>query len=93
MSIKVALEHRTTCEFVQPIEPWNVLGEEAAESATARYPDSSVERVQISARGIDLDRQLVTCQGVPVPLTPTTSSLDAFDTGNPRALDLRRAVG
>ncbi|MEU4451216.1 transglutaminase family protein [Nocardioides sp. NPDC023903] len=67
-------------ELRQAIEPWNVLGEEATESGTARYVDSSVERVQISARGIDLDRQLVTCQGVPVPLTPTSIS-DTFYAG------------
>ncbi|MDQ4109518.1 MAG: transglutaminase family protein, partial [Actinomycetota bacterium] len=67
-------------ELRQAIEPWNVLGEEATESGTARYVDSSVERVQISARGIDLDRQLVTCQGVPVPLTPT-SVPDTFYAG------------
>ncbi|SDK28926.1 Uncharacterized conserved protein, DUF2126 family [Nocardioides sp. YR527] len=59
-------------ELRQAIEPWNVLGEEATGTGTARYVDSSVERVQISATGIDLDRQLVTCQGVPVPLTPTS---------------------
>lgn len=67
-------------ELRQAIEPWNVLGEEATGSGTARYVDSSVERVQISARGIDLDRQLVTCQGVPVPLTPT-SVPDTFYAG------------
>lgn len=41
----------------------------------------TLARVQISARGIDLDRHLVTCQGVPVPLTPTSSSADAFYAG------------
>ncbi|OIJ28463.1 transglutaminase family protein [Nocardioides luteus] len=70
---RVALDSTTSIELElrQAIEPWNVLGEEATGSGTARYVDSSVERVQISARGIDLDRHLVTCQGVPVPLTPT----------------------
>ncbi|GAB2777603.1 transglutaminase family protein [Nocardioides salsibiostraticola] len=58
-------------ELRQAIEPWHVLGEEATGSGTARYVDSSIERVQIAVRGIDLDRHLVTCQGVPVPLTPT----------------------
>ena len=38
---------------------------------TARYVDSSVERLQVSVRGIDPERHLVTCQGVPVPLTST----------------------
>ncbi|MEI5674466.1 MULTISPECIES: transglutaminase family protein [unclassified Nocardioides] len=58
-------------ELRQAIEPWHVLGEEATAGGTARYVDSSVERLQVSIRGIDLHRHLVTCQGVPVPLTPT----------------------
>ena len=58
-------------ELRQAIEPWHVLGEEATGSGTARYVDSSVERIQVSVRGIDPRRHLVTCQGVPVPLTPT----------------------
>lgn len=60
-------------ELRQAIEPWHVLGEEATGSGTARYVDSSVERLQVSVRGIDPQRHLVTCQGVPVPLTPTRS--------------------
>jgi len=58
-------------ELRQAIEPWHVLGEEATAGGTARYVDSSVERVQVKVRGVDTRRQLVTCQGVPVPLTPT----------------------
>jgi uncharacterized protein (DUF2126 family)/transglutaminase-like putative cysteine protease len=58
-------------ELRQAVEPWHVLGEEATAGGTARYVDSSVERVQVSVRGIDPSRHLVTCQGVPVPLTPT----------------------
>jgi uncharacterized protein (DUF2126 family)/transglutaminase-like putative cysteine protease len=60
-----------TLELRQAVEPWHVLGEEASAGGTARYVDSSVERLQVSVRGIDLERQLVTCQGVPVPLSPT----------------------
>jgi len=58
-------------ELRQAIEPWHVLGEEATAGGTARYVDSSVERLQVSVRGIDPRRHLVTCQGVPVPLTAT----------------------
>ena len=58
-------------ELRQAVEPWHVLGEEATAGGTARYVDSSVERLQVSVRGIDPERHLVTCQGVPVPLTPT----------------------
>lgn len=55
----------------QAIEPWHVLGEEATAGGTARYVDSSVERIEVSVSGIDPSRHLVTCQGVPVPLTST----------------------
>jgi uncharacterized protein (DUF2126 family)/transglutaminase-like putative cysteine protease len=58
-------------ELRAAIEPWNVLGDEAAGSGTARYVDSSVERLQLTVRGMDPDRCLVTCQGVPVPLSST----------------------
>lgn len=56
-------------EFHNAIEPWLVLGEEATAGGTARYVDSSVERLQVTARGYDPARHLVTCQGVPVPMT------------------------
>ena len=58
-------------ELRQAIEPWHVLGEEATAGGTARYVDSSVERVQVPVAGLDPHRHLVTCNGVPVPLTPT----------------------
>ncbi|MBU4465984.1 MAG: transglutaminase family protein, partial [Actinobacteria bacterium] len=58
-------------ELRQAVEPWNVLGEEATAGGTARYVDSSVERIQVKVRGIDPRRHLVTCESVPVPLTPT----------------------
>ncbi|WP_159502124.1 DUF2126 domain-containing protein [Microbacterium sp. 18062] len=60
-------------ELRQAIEPWHVLGEEATSGGTARYVDSSVERVQVTVQGIDPDRHLVACNGVAVPLTPTGS--------------------
>ncbi|MDQ1130579.1 DUF2126 domain-containing protein [Microbacterium sp. SORGH_AS_0888] len=58
-------------ELRQAVEPWHVLGEEATAGGTSRYVDSSVERVQVTVRGIDPTRHLVTCQSVPVPLTST----------------------
>lgn len=70
-----------TLELRQGIEPWHVLGEEATGSGTARYVDSSVERLQVTVRGIDPARHLVTCQGVPVPLSPTTPAADAHYAG------------
>jgi uncharacterized protein (DUF2126 family) len=60
-----------TLELRTAIEPWHVLGEEATGSGTARYVDSSVERVQIEVSGITAGRHMITCNGVPVPLHPT----------------------
>ena len=58
-------------ELRHAIEPWHVLGEEAGRSGTARYVDSSLQRLQVKVRGIDPERHLVTCNQVPVPLVPT----------------------
>ncbi|GAA4749605.1 transglutaminase family protein [Nocardioides endophyticus] len=63
-------------ELRSAIEPWHVLGEEATAGGTARYVDSSVERLQVLVRGIDTSRHMVTCQGVPVPLTATAGHAD-----------------
>jgi uncharacterized protein (DUF2126 family)/transglutaminase-like putative cysteine protease len=53
------------------IEPWNVLGEEFAAGGTARYVDSSVERIQVRLIGADRHRYIVTANGYPVPLLAT----------------------
>lgn len=57
-----------TLELRTAIEPWHVLGEEASASGTARYVDSSLERVQIKVIGAISDRYIVTCNGRRVPL-------------------------
>jgi uncharacterized protein (DUF2126 family)/transglutaminase-like putative cysteine protease len=53
------------------IEPWDVLGEESTATGTARYVDSSVERIQVRVIGADRRRYIVTCNGHPVPLLAT----------------------
>ena len=58
-------------ELRSAIEPWHVLAEEATAGGTARYVDSSTERLQVAVNDFVPERQLLTCNGRPVPLTPT----------------------
>lgn len=53
------------------IEPWNTLGEESGGGGTARYVDSSIERIQVRLVGADRARYGVTCNGHPIPLLAT----------------------
>ena len=58
-------------ELRHALEPWITLGEEPGAGGTARYVDSSTERMQIKLRGLTGNRYAVACNGVELPLTPT----------------------
>lgn len=61
-------------ELRQALEPWHVLGEEPGGGGTARYVDSSLERIQIKVSGMTGERYIITCNGRRVPLQSTTTT-------------------
>lgn len=58
-------------ELRRATEPWYVLGEEPGGGYTARYVDSSVERMQVLVQGLTDPRYELSCNGRRVPLHPT----------------------
>ncbi len=59
-------------ELRHALEPWHVLGEEQVAGGTARYVDSSAERVQARVTNWAPERFVLACGGRAVPLQPTS---------------------
>jgi uncharacterized protein (DUF2126 family)/transglutaminase-like putative cysteine protease len=53
------------------LEPWHVMGEESTSSGTARYVDSSLERLEVHVSGLNPSRYTLTVNGQALPLQPT----------------------
>jgi len=53
------------------LEPWHVLGEENGSTGTARYVDSSLERIEVKVTGLNQSRYVVTCNGRAMPMQST----------------------
>ena len=58
-------------ELRHALEPWHVLGEEQTSGGTARYVDSSAERVQTKVSGWIDERYTLACNGAAIPLQRT----------------------
>ncbi|MEJ2632522.1 MAG: transglutaminase family protein [Acidihalobacter sp.] len=64
-------------ELRMALEPWPVLGEEASAQGTARFVDSSVERLQVRVSGLSGERYVLACNGRRVPLRATGTKDEA----------------
>ncbi len=53
------------------LEPWHVMGEESGAGGTARYVDSSLERIEVHVSSFNESRYAVTCNGRALPMQPT----------------------
>jgi uncharacterized protein (DUF2126 family) len=58
------------------LECWPVLGEESMPVGQTRFVDSSMERLQVRARGFLEERYKISCNGYEVPMAPTGTNGD-----------------
>jgi len=63
--------HGMQVELRHALEPWHALGETAGVGGTVRYVDSSVERLQVRVSAWEMERFVLACNGVAVPLSAT----------------------
>lgn len=53
------------------LEPWPVMGEALACGGMSRAVDATVERLEVKTQGLIPERQILTCNGRRIPLSPT----------------------
>jgi uncharacterized protein (DUF2126 family) len=58
------------------LEPWHVMGEEGSSGGTARYVDSSLERIEVHIKGFNPSRYTLTVNQRPLPMHPTGVSTE-----------------